>query len=247
MILAAIGFPLFFWYAKMTMESWYLLPFMALVVACFDAALPVFRGLLRVVVLAFVVMTALLSVPTTSVYLADHFSNVNIFARVLATEAAPRDYIIVCPWNFGITFGYYFKGAAPWETLPPLADHSAHRYDLIKLQMQNTNALTPVFRQISQTLQSGHRVWVLSDGVWIQIPKRGTPPIAPLPPPPLKYSGWADSPYSQVWASQMAHFITDHSIEFRQLPPPREAAGGKFVTENMTLFVADGWDTNSTP
>ncbi len=167
LILAAAGFPIFFWYAQLTMATWYQIPLMALAAVCFDAALPVFRGILRIVFLAFVVITAVLSTPKTFGYLTSHFSNVNHYSQLLAEQAAPGDYIVVCPWNYAITFDYYFKNATPWDTLPPLSDHSVHRYDLIKLQMQNTNAIAPVLQQISRTLQSGHRVWVLADTRWM--------------------------------------------------------------------------------
>ncbi len=244
LILAAVGFPIFFWHAQLTMATWYLIPLMALAAVCFDAALPVFRGILRVVFLAFVVITAVLATPKTFGYLTSHFSNVNRYSQLLMEQAAPGDYIVVCPWNSAITFDYYFKGPTPWETLPPLSDHSVHRYDLIKLQMQNTNAIAPVLQQISRTLQSGHRVWVLADTRWMDTVKPGTPPLSLPPPPPLKYFGWADSPYLDAWTSQASHFIADHSSTFQKLPPPQDLQAEKFTFENMKLFVANGWKTN---
>jgi hypothetical protein len=241
-ILATAAFPLFFWYAQMPMESWYLLPYVAAVVVCFDAALPALAGILRGVFLVFIVVTALISTALTCKVIDYHFSNMERCAQLLAADAAPNDYVLVCPWNFGITFGYYFKGATPWDTLPPLADHSAHRYDLIMLQMENTNALVPMFQKVSKTLESGHRVWVLADSDWIVIPKPGTPAPVTLPPPPLKYTGWAWSRYSEVWADQTAHFLADHSAGFQQLPQTNSTE--IYRMENMNVFVAEGWRTN---
>jgi hypothetical protein len=241
LLLAAIGFPIFFWRAQMPMQSWYLLPFMGLAVVCFDGGRPAFPGVLRLVFLALVAGTALLSGLGTANLLSRHFSNVNIFARELEQEASPEDYVLVHPWNWGITFNYYYKGATPWDTVPPLSDHSVHRVDLVLAQMENdTNALAPVFAKISQTLKSGHRVWFLGVAN-MRLPVPGTPPPAPLPLPPLKYSGWSESPYSSVWCTQTIQFLTDHSVKFGEF---KLSSSDIYLTENMDVYVADGW-TNS--
>ncbi len=241
-VLMTVGFPIFFWRAQMGMQSWYLLPFLASVVVCFDAALPAFTGLVRPAFFGLVLATAMISVITTGKILNRHFSNVNFYAQALTENAAPDDYIIVSPWTCGITFSHYFKGATPWDTLPPLSDHSVHRFDLMQSQMLNTNALAPIFQKISHTLQSGHRVWILemANGP-VRVPLRNTPAIAPLPPPPLKYFGWSDSPYSQAWDSQTMHFIADHSDEFKDFQNPSTEI---YITETATLLIASGW-TNS--
>jgi hypothetical protein len=237
LIVAAIGFPVFFWRAQMPMQSWYLLPFMGAAVVCFDGARPVFAGVLRMVFVALVAGTALLSGLSTASVLTRHFSNVNIFARELAQDAAPQDYILVYPWNWAITFDYYYKGKTPWNTVPSLADHSVHRVDLILAQMENTNALAPDLEKISGTLKSGHRVWYLGMA-GMRIPMRGTPPPPPLPPPPLKYYGWSEFYYSAVWERQTVQFIADHSVSFRQF---KFSALDGYLTENMGLYVAEGW------
>ncbi|HTR42057.1 MAG TPA: hypothetical protein VMH87_10625 [Pseudomonadales bacterium] len=241
-IIAAVGFPVFFWRAQLPMQSWYVLSFMALVAVCFDATLAAFRGLIRVVFLAFVAVTACISIPTTAKLLnAAHFSSVDIYAQALMANAAPKDYIIVEPWLFGITFNYYFKGTTPWDTLPPIADHSTHRFDLVQQQLKNTNAMAPVFQQITQTLQSGHRVWILADAGWMGVPNPGSHPPASLPPAPLPDTGWSDRPYTLVWASQTACFLSDHS-DFVQV---KSLSADRFITENVQLFTASGWKTNA--
>ncbi len=239
---AVIGFHLFFLRAQMPMESWYLLPFMAAAAICFDATLTCFKGMLRVIPLIFVVITAWFSVPETDAILKAHFSDVNLYAHQLEAEAAPKDYIVVEPWLFGITFDHYFKGPTPWDTLPPLSDHSSHRFDLVQLQMQNTNAITPVLERIAETLQSGHRVWILSFKGWFGVPPYGAKPPATLAPAPLPDTGWADWPYSHVWAAQVACFTGGHSSQFVQL---KGLSSERYITEDMDLFVAEGWHTNS--
>jgi hypothetical protein len=228
----------------MPMQGWYLLPFMALAAVCFDVVLAVFGRMWRAAVLIFVAITACLSIPETSRLLESHFSDVNIYARQLTALAAPKDYIIVEPWQIGVTFGHYFKGAASWDTLPPLSDHSTHRFDLVQLQIQNTNAIQPSLRQIAQTLESGHRVWILALDGWMGVPGRGLKPPASLPPAPLPNTGWADWPYTRVWAAQVACYLAGHSRQFQQLKSP---ASGQFISENMDWFMAEGWQTNSPP
>jgi hypothetical protein len=242
--LAVVGFPLFFWRTQLPMQSWYVLPFMASAVVCFDAALPVFRGLSRAAFFGFVAATALISVPTTGRLLNSHFSNVNLYAKQLASVAAPKDYIVVEPWVYGVTFDYYFKGPTPWQTLPPLSDHATHHFDMVQSQMQNTNAIAPVLQQIAGTLQSGHRVWILAPKGWIHPPGPGTKPPATLPPAPLPDTGWAEEPYGKVWAAQTVCFIADHSTQFGKL---QALSPDRFITEDMDAFVASGWNTNSAP
>lgn len=241
--IAAMGFPLFFWRAQLPMQSWYVLPFMAFVVVCFDASLPVFNSLSRSALIVFAAATAFMSIPATNMILNGHFSNVNLYAKLLAKFAAPQDYIIVEPWFFGITFDHYFNGSTPWNTLPPISDHTTHRFDLVQRQLENTNAIAPVFSQIERTLQSGHRVWILSIPNWMGVPPaHGLKPPASLPPAPLKDSGWADWPYAHVWAAQVACFIKDRSAKFVQL---QDLSHDRFITEDMILFMADGWNTNA--
>jgi hypothetical protein len=158
-------------------------------------------------------------------------------------NATPRDYIIVVPWHWGITFNYYFKGATPCDTLPPITDHSAHRFDLVQKQLKNTNAIAPIFRQITQTLQSGHRVWILANTGWMGVPGPGRHPPASLSAAPLPDTGWADWPYTRVWTSQIACFLSDHS-DFAQM---QVVSAGRYITEDMQLFGATGWTTNSAP
>ncbi len=242
LLFSAIVFPIFFWRAQMPMQSWYLLPFAAAAVVCFDGGRPAFPGLLRSLFLGLVAGTALLSTLTTGNLLSRQFSNVSMIAKELEENAGPQDYILVYPWNVGITFNYYYKGGTPWNTVPPLSDHSIHRVDLVLADMENTNALAPTLEKISQTLQSGHRVWFLSFANTL-LPEPGTAPLPSPPPPPLKYYGWSEIPYSATWGSQTLHFLADHNNTFRQFKYP---SSDVYITENMNLYAADGWRTNST-
>jgi hypothetical protein len=241
--LAVVGFPVFFWRAQLPMQSWYVLPLLASAAVCFDVALSFRHWIWRVALSVFVVVTAGYSFTETNKLLDGHFSDVNLYAEKLTANAAPKDYIVVDPWLFGITFDHYFKGATPWDTLPPLPDHATHRFDLVKLQIQNTNAIAPMLEKIAQTLQSGHQVWILADKGWFGIPAPGQGPPPSLPPAPLPDTGWADWPYTKVWAAQMACFISAHSARFGKL---QDLSTERFITEDVEAFEASGWKTNST-
>ncbi|HEY5298499.1 MAG TPA: hypothetical protein VIK59_11300 [Verrucomicrobiae bacterium] len=244
LLAAVLGFILFLWLAAFPAQSWYLLPLMALIAVCFEIGLPEWRGKMRAIFFGLVAATALIALPTASRDLHHRFTNVDLWAKDLTTAAAPEDYVVVVPWLYGITFDHYFTGPAAWTTLPPLADHSVHRYDLVKLQIQNTNAIQPVLEKILTTLQSGHRVWILAAMGWMDIPDAGTVAPASLPPAPLKNSGWSEAPYTLVWSSQAAHLLGDHALQFSRV---KNSAAGMQVIENMELFMAEGWKNSSAP
>lgn len=240
------GFWGFLWLAGLTTQPWYFVPLLALVAACFDAGLPSLSRLRRVVFLGLVVGTALIAAPVAHHDLSlSRFTNVDRLSRRLTAEASPDDFVLVTPWYCGISFERYFKSPTPWTTLPPLADHSTHRYDLVRSQMQDTNAIQPVLDQVAATLRSGRRVWVVSEAGLMDIPEPGTPSPYHLPPPPLPNWGWSGVPYTLQWVSQTAHFLGNHSRQFERVKDPEP--GKQRLTENLDLFVASGWrDSNPT-
>jgi hypothetical protein len=241
---AIAGFVLFLWLAAFPSQSWYLLPLMALTAVCFEIGLPVLRGKMRALFFGLVAATALIAIPMASRDLHNRFTNVDTWAGELKTHAAPDDYVIIVPWFCGITFDHYFKGPTAWTTLPPLADHATHRYDLVRDQIQNTNAIQPVLERIAVTLAHGHRVWVLAGMGWMDIPDAGTAAPPGLPSAPLKNSGWSETPYTMVWCSQVGHLIGDHAVQFARVKNPTK---GMQVIENTELFMAEGWKNPAKP
>ena len=61
----------------------------------------------------------------------------------------------------GITFNRYYRGQAQWLSVPPIDSHEVHRIDLVMAEMNQPEAMTPVLRAITNTLTSGHDVWVV--------------------------------------------------------------------------------------
>ena len=49
-------------------------------------------------------------------------SNIDVVAKRVTELAKPVDLIVVAPWQYGISFNRYYKGAARWITLPKIAE-----------------------------------------------------------------------------------------------------------------------------
>jgi hypothetical protein len=229
----------FLWFAAVTSRPWYFLPPLALVAVCFDCGLgqALKAGLVKMAGLGFVLGTALISVPQAHQDLRAHFTNIDHATGQLETRLAAGDYILVTPWFTGITFNHYFRGPTnDWDTLPPLTDHTAHRYDLVLEQMLQTNSLEPVMEKMTATLRNGHRVWVVGN-----LPEWHTndAPPQPLPAAPLPGSGWSDTPYNGSWAKRTGDFLHRHSELFRESPVFSDGAPN--IQENSILYMAEGW------
>ena len=240
LLAAFAGFAGFLWYAALTTEPWYFLPLMALTAVAFELGLPYASRHFRAAVFGFVAVTIVLAIQAAQGDLNWRFTNVDLVAQRLAKEAGPDDFIIVTPWYCGITFDRYYKGPAAWDTLPPLKDHSIHRYDLVREQMRTHGALQPVLDKMAATLQAGHRVWVVGRMV---IPAPGKPMPPDLPPPPLKYSNWSDQPYSLNWAVRTGIYLSNHSRRFQQVYYSTNANVN--FTENLQLNMAEGWNDST--
>ena len=234
LLAALVMFGGFLWFAALPTQPWYFLPPMALVAACFDTGLPPLPERFRAAGFGLVLATALAATAFAWCDMNFRLTNADVVAQRLAAVSAPGDFVVVTPWYCGIGFERYFKSATPWTTLPPIADHTGHRYDLVHEQMKNPAAIAPVLEKISATLAAGKRVWVVG---WMNIPAPDARPSAPLPPPPLNYSGWSDMPYAITWAGQTAYFLRQHARTFEQvkLPP----LGVVNPNEDLCLFIAE--------
>lgn len=239
---ALIGFTGFLWFAAVPTQQWYFVPPVALMAVCLDFGLPLLalNRLCRGGFFILAAAIALLAVPVAHRNLNQRFTDVDVLARRVAAAASPRDFVLVTPWYCGVSFSRYFKSAAPWQTVPPLADHSIHRYDLLRKQMETPHALRPELDQITATLKSGHRVWVVGK---MDIPRPGARRPADLPPPPLKGFGWSDFPYTLNWADQIAWFLKDHSLQFECVDAGTNENVN--VNEDLKLFMARGWRSSS--
>lgn len=228
----------FLWFASAGARPWYFMPPLALAAACFDFGIPLaqFPRLLRVTVFALLAGTALAALPLTASALRGHLTNADQLAARITTDAAPQDFVIITPWYLGISYARYYHGPTPWETLPPLADHTLHRYDLFLVAMKDTNSLAPVLDKITTTLRAGHRVWIVGQLEWPPDVSE-IPPI--LPAAPLPGYGWSDLPYMGSWVWRTSYLLAKHSDHFTPVPMPED--GLPKFQENLQLFMAEGW------
>ncbi len=231
LILAQWGFLEALGYAP---RPWYYLPVLALAAAALDVLLAV-SSLTRTVRLGIAVL-AVLALALPSLALARvRMTNVDLVTERIAAEAAPGDLVVVAPWQNGISYLRYGRGAIPWMTLPDLADHRIHRYDLVKARMAEPDPLRDVVGAVERTLRAGHRVWVAGE---LEVPPPGAP-VPVLPPAPSAPSGWQEQPYLQSWSVQLGAFLRDHATGGGRVPVTWNGPINGF--ERLDLLVFSGW------
>lgn len=222
LILSLAGYLVFLYFAALISSPWYFLPPAALMASCLDLGIvwAVLPRLARVFLFAILFASAAIAVPFAARYLNCRYTNADCVAQRVGQEAALKDYVLVTPWYLGISFNRYYHGAAAWDTVPPLADHSKHRFDLIpKSEAEKSRAMQPVLDRIAATLQSGHRVWVAG---WMSVPPPG-----------------------HVAASAEGRFLAEHSQSFENIDLHLKGPTSDF--EEFSLLLVSGWKTNSPP
>jgi hypothetical protein len=138
---------------KYAPEPWYFVLLIAVVALCADVLL---AGTALRVIVALLISTCAL--PFATNYVAQRATNVADVAAAVTALRKTGDVVIVYPWYCGASFAPLSK--APWTTLPPIADHSVQRYDLLFPQLGHAEAATPVLDAATRALQSGHVVWL---------------------------------------------------------------------------------------
>ena len=233
---ALICFLIFLRVAKMPTQVWYFLPLTTFAAVCIDAALANWPARWQFWRCAFAIL-ALVCLPGARELIAYRQTNMDLVADVLRKRADAHDLIIVHPWTFGVSFDRQYSGPTPWTTVPPLADHRFHRYDLFKAKMILENPAQPVCDRIAATLHAGNHVWLIGD-----VPLSQTPPpqIEPAPNNPW---GWLDDPYSDVWGAQIGYFVAIHATEGEVVPIP--SSNPVSALENVQVVSVAGWQETS--
>lgn len=214
-------------------QPWYYLPLICTLAAALELN-TILVGSERWLGLARIgfALGALFQLPISPPAVFQRFTNIDVVAHRLETDAAPGDLVVVNPWHFGPSFYRYYHGSTPWITNPVMNEHRFHRYDLMKAKMMETDPLKDVFFAIQQTLQSYHRVWIVGGA---RPPEEGMPiDLGPAPNPQL---GWAG--YMSAWSIQLGTFLKEHVVAGDVVidRPPYNAIN----SENVPLLVGEGW------
>ena len=235
---ASIALLLFNKRAGYPTQEWYYIPFMGLVVGAVEfAAMPWLRlEKVRIARLALVLIVIGASIPALWARSKVRRTNMDLVVARLKTEAAPRDLILVSPFYCGIGFQYYYRGAVPWETIPPIPHPEVHNaYENVKPYMMRENPMQPLVERIAVTLQRGGKVWFVGG---LRLPPEGTQPPASPPAPHPEY-GWSDEMYSQIWGLQIGYFVKQHAATARVHEIKTEHPVQRF--ENLPLIEISGW------
>ncbi len=225
------------------LQPWYFLPLFALVATCLDGIMASPRGSARASwgpAVAALVIAALAVAPVFG-RLRMRSTNIDRVAREIAQAASPDDTVVVTPWQHGITFQRYYKGAAAWETVPPIADHRLHRFDLLKPQMMDPEAMRPLLLRIERTLKAGHRVFWVGD---LKVPE-GDEPLSLLPPAPQGPWGWQELPHYAGWGLQAGYVLRRFAASARQVPVA--TALPVMIYETPMLVLIEGPSSGAAP
>jgi hypothetical protein len=236
LLVGMVGFGFFLHVAQLPPQMWYFLLPMGFAVVCCEAVLSRASFWIRVAVLGLAVVVGFLAWSVGVRGLEFRQTDGDIVAAQVSREASRDDLIIVNPWSYGITFNRYYRGAAPWTTLPGLEDYRYHRYDLLKLKLEMLHAARPVLDRVAATLQSGHRVWIVG---WVPVTPPSKEPPPDLPPAPHGPEGWFDPPYTQSWGAQLYYLLASGAQTVARVPLATKDRINPF--ENMGLSVASGW------
>jgi hypothetical protein len=237
---SVVGFSAYMFFllqTKLPTQPWYYVIVIAFTALCLDAA-SLHSNIARWSRLVFAMLVAITSIPSAWTHLQTRQTNVDHIAQIVRTSSGAGDLVIVNPWYCGITWNYYFDGAAGWTTVPPLSDLRIHRYDLFKKQMARDDqpqVVVPVTERIRDTLKAGNRVWLVG-GLPAPPPGVGVPT---LPAAPLSDARWSSEDYETVWGMQVARFLQEHAIRAERVAVETRQPVNPF--ENLSLAVLSKW------
>jgi hypothetical protein len=196
------------------MQPWYYVEILILCAISIDGILsagwPALRpwGFMRI---GFLVVMMILNARPSWAEAHTRRSNLDVVATFLGHNASVGDLIVVQDAWEGITFNRYYRGQTDWLSVPPIDSHEVHRIDLVMAEMNQPEAMTPVLRAITNTLTSGHRVWVVGS-IPIARSEDAPPGPTPLPPPPSEMpTRWWGGSYLYWWNQELTTFLLDHA------------------------------------
>ncbi len=237
-VLSVTGCYLFLRALSYTTSVWYYLAFTCVVAAALDiiASSLCTANWLRLFRLGFG-SAALIAAPFADwSAITERQTTIDVVAQTVTARAAPSDLIVVVPWQFGVPFQRYYHGTAPWITIPSIADHQVHRYDLMKAKMISTHPIEDLVAAVRTTLGSGDRVWFVG-GLNLPPPNEG--PMV-LPPAPASRFKWDNRAYTASWWQQLSIFAILHASKVDWVPLPLPDSTRTDDLEDVPLSVIQG-------
>ncbi|MBM4017859.1 MAG: hypothetical protein FJ288_05940 [Planctomycetes bacterium] len=237
LVFAIACYAAFLLIGRVPLKAWYYVAGMALAAVLLEAALgPLVRAgrAARIVRIAAAILLAAMAAGPVWHDAHVRMTNVDRIAAQLQNVAERNDLIVVMPWWPGVTFTRYYRGEAPWTTLPDLGPLPIQRYDLFRKKMQEPEPIRPVLERMAATLASGGRVWLVGCPRFLQ---PGEVPIV-VPPPPR--GPWSEGPYIESWSLQMGYFLQRRARSI-SVVPVRDEGEPVSPFEHVPLLVAEGW------
>ncbi len=217
--------------------AWHCVHVLAVVALALDLALSDAGAAVRWARVALAAVALVVIVPPAVERVGLRQTNVDRIARHLTPTVGRDDLVVVNPWWLGLTFARYYRGEATFLTLPPIADLTVHRYDLLKARMVSSEPLAGLHGAIVDRLKTGRRGGLRGSSQPFFVSPGQRPPV--LPPAPGAPSGWLDHPYADAWAMQTGFLVQNAALTWRIVPVPQD--GLVQPLESVGAIVVEGW------
>jgi hypothetical protein len=230
-LVSALGLFLFLRVLRYRTEPWYYLGFLALAAVFLNCALfgSERSAVTRILGIATSLILLAAQIPSAQQIATTRVTNVDVAARNLSREAQSDDFILVYEWYYGITFNRYYGGRARWITIPPVADHSTHNFDIPEAELQTDppSRLGQVMGDLDLTLHRGKRILIVTPNAFWDSALIRTGEMHPV------------GKYHIAWMKTIGQFLRAHADTITQVP----FDNGDAITgyEDVEIFSARGW------
>jgi hypothetical protein len=220
---------------RYSLQPWYFLAAIAMVAAGLDGLFSAIESpRFRVLLAAFAAGFAFHSGISVWQNVGVRRTNADLVAADLGKRAAKGDVIVIAPWYLGVSFQRYYHGEGGCIAIPPVSFFDYQEYDLLTRFMKDRRAMDPVMGRISSLLQSGRRVWVVSNDIFPSSPP--TPFFQRRPDPD---TGWHTQDYLATWDHEVLYFLRQNSKEVLRIKLPKDPPVSDY--EAIWLTRMEGW------
>ncbi len=235
LLVGIVGYWAFLYSLSYVMQPWYYVALLALVAACVDGLMsstqtPVVRIILCLGAIYYCAATAEANWDNAAL----RKTNIDLICDRLSRVENQGDLVVISPFFYGITFQRYDKGPAKFVALPGIDFLAYAKMDLLDKPVHDPYATKPVLRQIAETLQSGHAVYLVGDYFKPGYDQTPPPTIGAAPNPVL---AWNAGPLFN-WPEEVADFVAHHAKNEQPFDVPVQDVSGY---ERPAVKVVTGW------